>query len=59
MIQSRGEVEPKAVGIKNSNTAIDALGEIMQVVSAVEVVLPGHQAILNLRGDAEGGPISA
>jgi hypothetical protein len=39
----------EAVGIKNSNTLTNTLGEIMQVVSAEEVVLPGHQVILDLR----------
>jgi hypothetical protein len=49
MIQSPAKIEPEAIRIKNSNTAINALGEIMQMVSAVEVGLPGHQIILDRR----------
>jgi len=52
VMERPSKVEPEAVRIKNSNTAIDALGEVMQMMRAVVVVLPGHHVILGARGGA-------
>jgi len=41
------KVEPDAVGVKNPDTAVNALGEVMQMMAAVVVVLPGHAVILD------------
>ena len=45
--QGSGKVELEPVGVKNPDTAINALGEVMQVIAAVVVVLPGHAVILD------------
>ena len=48
-----GKVELEAVGVKNPDTAINALGELMQVMGAVVVVvLPGHAVILDFHRGA-------
>jgi len=46
-LPSSGKVELEAVGVKNPDTAINARGEVMQVMATVVVVLPGHAVILD------------